>query len=319
MATRIPPNIKSVLPKEIPKTVGQVNTIQSQAKSLKTSVKNIHNINDAIGAAKEAAAFAKSLGLIKKEKPSTDTGEVKRQPRASTFSLSTFVSEITSKGLAKSNKFKVKIYHPNVDELRSAFGTGQSLSYYCEAAEFPGRTLEFTDAVMYGPSYKMPYASNYQEITLTLLCDQELQQKRIIDKWMDYINPINSFDFSFRDDYTTFIDISQYNEMGDQMYCCRLMEAYPVSVQPLTVSWADDQFQKVQVTMCYRYWETVDVPAPANQERVLEQRKPAAYELEEVVVTGEQRRSLYDRINDGIRNAKKGISAIADKLSITTD
>ena len=80
---------------------------------------------------------------------------------------------------------------------------------------------------------------------------------------MDYINPVydattkrpaGGFDFEYRDNYTQAVQIIQYSDNGDPTYICELMEAYPIAVAPLTTDWSNDQYHKVQVTMCYRYW-----------------------------------------------------------------
>lgn len=292
MAIRIPPNVETVLPPSITKTAGAINNVQSQNRALsdsisrtKKSITNIHNprdainaLNDVIGTVKDTAAFGKNIsGLFKKLKksgpPESNTHKfIGVQPRLraeavdiypqlpnppKTFSLSEFVSKIQKDGLAKSNKFRVDISAP-----RSAVGGPdimRGLSMMCEAAEFPGRTLEFSEAITYGPSYKMPYTSNYQEITLTLLCDKQLNQKQYFDDWMNFINPTNGFDLEYRENYEAQIAITQFDDLANPTYKCKLIESYPVAVQPLTVSWADDQIQKVMVTICYRYWERMEI------------------------------------------------------------
>ena len=76
---------------------------------------------------------------------------------------------------------------------------------------------------------------------------------------MNKINPTDSFNFEYRDNYITTVEILQYDDLGNTVYECILHEAYPTSIQSMPSTWADDQFQKVQVTMCYRYWTSEQV------------------------------------------------------------
>lgn len=161
------------------------------------------------------------------------------------MNITNFTSRIGKKGLAKTNRFKVSIGKVN----------SESVSFYCESADFPGRDFQTTDYRIYGPNFKSPFISAYQDINMTVLCDKDLSQKVFFENWMESINPISTgYDFSYRDSYVAEIDIKQYDEKDKETYSCKLYEAYPVSLNPLTANWADDGFHRVQVSMTYRYW-----------------------------------------------------------------
>lgn len=269
---------RKILP-EIQSLIGKSNNARANFQGVKSAFQNIHNVNDGINAVRAALSYGTWLsGLFVKGKqvpqpkftqsPIQKAGwnqiaretDANKRPRSDKFSISSFLSNIERvNGLAKTNRFMVDFSGlANTEENRN-------LTMMCESVEFPGRTLEFTEAVVYGPAYKMPYASTYQEITLTFLCDRFLNQKAVFDNWMNVINPISNFDFNYRNNYTIDMKITQYDELGNETYICQLIEAYPVSVAPLTASWQDDQFHKVQVTMSYRYWVSESPPAPKNQ------------------------------------------------------
>ena len=111
-----------------------------------------------------------------------------------------------------------------------------------------------TDARIYGPTYKSPSLSSYGDVTLTLLCDNAITQKQLIETWMSSINSPNGFDFNYRDSYIAEVDIIQYNEINEPTFQCTLREAYPISVTSLQTNWADDGYHKLQVVLTYRYW-----------------------------------------------------------------
>lgn len=170
-------------------------------------------------------------------------------------SISKFLAENQITGFSKSNRFLVSFnFGIGVLSQLNYGDINRLLTFKCEQAEFPGREFVTSDARIYGPSYKSPYMSSYGDVNLTLLCDSSLTQKQMMETWMSSINTPYSFDFNYRDTYIADVTIEQYNELNEQTYICTLKEAYPVSITPLSTNWADDGFNKIQVTLTYRYW-----------------------------------------------------------------
>lgn len=314
---KIPNAVTPFVPKEISSALGQAGTLANQTKSLANQVKGIHSLKDAASAASNIGAFAKQIGLIKpngKSDPKT-AGIIKPTPYEPTeFSVDNFLANIKAQGLSRSSRFKVlfnfNTTNPN-SNIKKMIGIENNqinpfLNLMCEAAEFPGRTIDTVDAVVYGPAYRMATGSTYQEVTLTLLCDQALNQKRVFDEWMDYINPRETFDLNYRDNYACSTQIIQYTDTGEQAYGAELIESYPTSVASLTSSWSDDQFHKVQVTFCYRYWKPIDIKPKTIQSKSKKTTSTDGDGLETVNVNGDPR-SAFEKINDSIRNAKTNI------------
>ena len=172
------------------------------------------------------------------------------------MNINEFIGHVEKNGLAKTNKFTIFINKPFAAPDNGPFNDGKSrdFKFSCESIEFPGRGLLTSDNRIYGTSFKTPYGNDYQEITLTLLCDRELSEKRYFDNWIEFINPSSSFDFQYRDDYVTDLKIMQMQDDGATTYICSLLEAYPLSVGALSANWSDDGFHRVQIRMTYRYW-----------------------------------------------------------------
>jgi hypothetical protein len=116
-------------------------------------------------------------------------------------------------GLAKSARFAVFITIPT-----GLMGTwknmGRELVYLCEAAELPGRGFMSLDVRYYGPNQKLPFQTQYEDTTMTFLCRSESYERQFFDEWMESINPTNTFDFNYRSDYETTIEIMQFAEYG---------------------------------------------------------------------------------------------------------
>ena len=172
-------------------------------------------------------------------------------------------------GLAKSARFAVKI-NPARDHLTTGYGAFlRDFTYLCEAAEMPGRGFMSLDVRYYGPNQKLPFQTQYEDITLTFLCRSESYERQFFDDWMEIINPTNSFDFSYRSDYETTIEIIQLAEYGirtgvgpstqparypKETYKITLYNAFPILVNPQPMTWADDQVQRLGITFTYHKW-----------------------------------------------------------------
>ncbi len=128
------------------------------------------------------------------------------------------------------------------------------LIYLCEVAEFPGRTFMNSDIRYYGPSVKFPFQTVYEDVNFTFLCRINSQERYLFDTWQEQINPISTFDFNYKKDYATEIDIFQLGENHDAKYAITLLEAYPIQISPQPVTWADDNFQRLAVTFTYSKW-----------------------------------------------------------------
>lgn len=181
------------------------------------------------------------------------------------FNVYDFISTINN-GLSKPNKFLVNVSLPTVTDekdrniilphpvTRTYKSTVENLSFFCDAAELPGRTLNTTDVKIHGLIYKSPNFNQYSDITLTILCDHNLTQKNFFESWINYISPTPKFNFKYRDSYAGSVDITQYNERGVAIHRVRLIEAYPIALNPMPLSWGEDGVHRLQVTLTYKYW-----------------------------------------------------------------
>lgn len=157
------------------------------------------------------------------------------------------------KGPARSCRFIARIL-PVGQFLTGYGGFMQDLSYLCEAAEYPGRGFQNVDVRYYGPNQKLPFLSSYEDITMTFICRNGSREREFFDDWQTIINPVNTFDFNYRDDYAAQIEIFQLDDQAVGQYKFVLHNAYPVIVNPQPLTWADDQFLRLGVTFTYSWW-----------------------------------------------------------------
>lgn len=165
-------------------------------------------------------------------------------------------------GPLKTSRFAVVIKPQG--SLVSSYATfTNQLLYLCEVAEMPGRGFVAIDGIRYyGPAFKLPSYTEYDDINLTFICRTASLERQFFDDWLTIINPINTFDFNYRDDYRSEIDIYQFGDFAasagatgpEAQYCITLIDAWPYMVSPQPVAWADDQFQRVVVSFTYMKW-----------------------------------------------------------------
>lgn len=179
--------------------------------------------------------------------------------------LSTFRSYINDfGGPAQACRFGVRIL-PQGDTLLSIIQSEDDsavindLFYLCESAEYPGRGFMNIDNRHYGPNFKLPYQSVYEDITLTFLCRGDSRERQFFDNWQYLINPTQSFNFSYRTEYRSQIEVYQIDEHNVSTYQYKLHEAYPVLVNSQQLTWADDQFLRLSVTFTYTWWTRPDM------------------------------------------------------------
>ena len=212
------------------------------------------------------------------------------------FSPNLFLSHMRSKdGPAKPSRFEVILpipayinqFVPNniIENLlnlpNSIFGTvseaigsafGQSpvgsnatisryLALQCETAELPGRTLMTQEAKVYGPTYKVPYQSQYNEMTLTFLCTNEFWERKLFDRWIEAIMPSDTNNMRYAKDeatrYMTPIKVIQYDDFIKQIYAVELVDAFPIGISAQPLSWSEDGFHRLSVQFAYQRYKPV--------------------------------------------------------------
>ena len=216
------------------------------------------------------------------------------------FSPQLFLSNINAKeGLAKSNRFEVvlpiPVYinqfignsiieqllnFPNsivadiTQAVRDALSNNSdpqsrsdnpSMSRYlalqCEAAELPGKSIITADAKIYGPGFKVPYQTQYNETSLTFLCTNEFFERKLFDKWLESIMPTDTNNLRFpkgkNSRYLTNIKVVQYDEFIRQIYAVELMDAFPIGISAQPVSWGEEGFHRLTVQFAYQKYRTL--------------------------------------------------------------
>lgn len=162
--------------------------------------------------------------------------------------------------LAKPSRFDVKIALP---DFLNGITDSKTLSFRCENASLPGRSLATTDLKIYGPVEKFPYQTNYDDITLTFIVSDSMTEKLLFSSWLNHINPYSNWNFHFKKEYCVGIEVTQYDQADNEVMTVVLVDAFPIAVNQLDLDWSNDSsYHKLSVTFAYTYWYTA---ATANR------------------------------------------------------
>ena len=143
--------------------------------------------------------------------------------------------------------------------------TNASLSRYlalqCETAELPGRTLLTQDAKVYGPTFKVPYQSQYNDINLGFICTNDFYERKLFDRWLEAIHPSDTNNLRFPKGETTRymcnITIIQYDDFIKKIYSVQLVDAFPIGVAAQPLNWSEDNFHRLSVQFAYQRYKVI--------------------------------------------------------------
>jgi hypothetical protein len=155
--------------------------------------------------------------------------------------------------------------------LQDYIKTARNLTFRCESTQFPSRTFATTEQKFgSNPVEKHAYHTTYNDIEMNFIVSEDMSEKKFFDAWLNLINPTNSFDFNYRNDYITDFYVFQYD--GTQTvktYSIALLDAFPISVNQLDLDWSNDNYHKLSVTFAYRYWKNIGAEEQFKEKSVV--------------------------------------------------
>ena len=180
------------------------------------------------------------------------------------------ISEIKSTlnrygGPARTSHFDVTITNPR---SLSTAGNGMStrdLVFFAEAAEVPGVSLQTSEIRHggYGFPDKRPYRTGFVDVNIRFVEDAEAKSLTFFQKWVDSIAKFSDRGSSakdtylYPDEYQTTLNIKQYDTSGQIILDCKIFEAYPMTIVPISLDWASqNEIAKFTVSFAYGSWTT---------------------------------------------------------------
>jgi len=178
-------------------------------------------------------------------------------------SISSFISSF-NKELARPSRFDIQIPIP-VILAPFYLNTAQNLALRCEITEMPGRAFATTERkIGSAPIQKVPYHSEYNDVSMTFIVSGDMNEKLLFDQWMELINPSSNYNFNYKANYTADIAINQYDLQNNLTYKAVLIDAYPLAVNQLDLDWSTEGYHKLTVVFAYTNWQEGTVSAIAD-------------------------------------------------------
>ena len=155
--------------------------------------------------------------------------------------------------VARPSRFDVTVPIPLA--LATYITSARNLTFRCEATQLPGRAFATAEKKMgSAPIEKFPYHTNYNEVTMTFMVSDDMNEKIFFDAWMELINPTTDFNFQYKTNYAVDVSINQYDVQNNLTYAGVLQEAFPIDVNQLDMDWSTDSYHKLAVVFAYKQW-----------------------------------------------------------------
>ena len=177
------------------------------------------------------------------------------------FDVNKFVAQTNQTGLAKENNFYVIV---NLPAKFSESNLSRELVFRMDTASMPGRSIQTIDNRHYGPLRRIGHLPTHLEVGTSIILSEDMREKVFFEQWQDLISgdyraqesksPEKHSNIGYYDDYVGTVEIVQFNEKSQETHVVKLIEAYPYQVQPLNLSWASEEFHRLNVSFSYRYY-----------------------------------------------------------------
>ena len=107
------------------------------------------------------------------------------------------------------------------------------------STSLPGRAINANPVRTYGPRRNNPNLSVYDDITMNFICQSEgLFPKPLFEEWQNAIVEATTARINYPDNYSSDIEIEQYDSTGEITYAIKLIDAWPIIISPMTVDWS---------------------------------------------------------------------------------
>ena len=202
------------------------------------------------------------------------------------FNINTFRGSFIDTGEPLSpSHFEVTINLPamGLDGMSSLSSTNlkdiaQRVSLRCESVTLPARNLNTIDRITAGPTRKVAVGSTYDTVDMTFILSGNTEERSLFSTWQNFIvDPSNGSSINYYDNYTGSVDIVTFDKSGNETLKVRMIEAYPVSVGDIQMSWNESNtYATITVSMAFRYWIDALSEGSTNQSEIFGQALGAA-------------------------------------------
>jgi hypothetical protein len=180
---------------------------------------------------------------------------------AAYHNINDFVTQVKKTDLARSNRFEVMFLPPPImqDHETSQGASPKLISMMVEDAIFPGLLVGTRPFRINNLNEQRANAIDFggDSITFTFLVDTSWTAKDFFGDWMrKIINPRTRY-VQYPVDYYSEIDLVSLNNEDNVIAHWKIIDAFPRSIAPITVSSTNAQVLRMPVTFGYKAWNVV--------------------------------------------------------------
>jgi len=167
--------------------------------------------------------------------------------------LNQFITKVKD-GIARPAQFAVSITPPY--GLRKMFNSNiEDVMILCDSTMLPGIGFGSNDLRTTGETFKMPFEKMYTDIMLNFYVDKDMYVKLLFDNWIELIQTTDNRIYQWPDNYKTIIEIYTFDKANSKRYRVKLMEAYPLQIHPIGLSYSNVDIMRLQTAITYRSYE----------------------------------------------------------------
>ena len=154
----------------------------------------------------------------------------------------------------------------------------QKMSLLCTQAEIPGTSYVTTPAIGHhqGIQEEFPNLRNFPPLNLTFYCDADMVILEVIEKWMTYINPVQTQKrdyaaytrFNYPEDYKEILHVTKFerdtfserpSEYKSTMAHYEFVNIWPTDFTSMRVAYGDPNVLQCSVQFAYdRFFTSFD-------------------------------------------------------------
>ena len=176
------------------------------------------------------------------------------------YDVGKFSSKIATTGLASPNKFEV--IFKNIPGANQSDRT--QLNLMCDQASLAGRNVQAILDLQYGIRRQVVYnAPEYTPLSLSFICTDNMEEKRILDKWNNKcVDVEGGFQVEYYDYYVGHLDVYVLDRSGkNRTYQMHYHEVYPKTVTAVELNHGTTNATlRVTAELQYAFWTTDTIP-----------------------------------------------------------
>ena len=173
-------------------------------------------------------------------------------------------------GIAYNDKYLVTLGPPAGFGLPGGGIMRRQLSFLCDTATLPTKSLATFEKSIYGPVKAMPYRMTFTEASMSFIMTDSMREKDYFDAWQNKIIDQKSGNVGFFDDYVCDIKIQKFGrnvttDSDTPTYEVTLIDAWPSIVSEVQLSHSGGtEAMKLPVTFQFKKWKSGESAAASG-------------------------------------------------------